>query len=67
VDDNDCCPVEGIKAAAVFRRQLGGDAGVVIGIPAKEDCLHHFSVKVIIGLTQFHRLGLCGVELFLDG
>jgi hypothetical protein len=66
-DGNDCCPVEGIEATAVFCRQLGGDADIVIGIPAKEDCLHHFSGKVIIGPTQFHHLSLCGVELFLDG
>jgi hypothetical protein len=66
-DNNDYCLVEGIEATDVFCQQLGGDVGIVIGIPAKEDCLHHLSGKVIIGLTQFHCLGLRGVELLLDG
>jgi hypothetical protein len=66
-DNSDYCLVEGVKVAAVFCRQLGGDAGVVIGIPTKEDHLRHLSGQVIIGLTQLCRLGLRGVELFLDG
>ena len=40
-DGGDCCLVEGVEAMAIFRRQLGGDVGVVISIPVKEDCLRH--------------------------
>jgi hypothetical protein len=40
VDGGDCYLVEGVKVATVFCQQLGGDAGVVVGIPMKEDHLH---------------------------
>jgi len=53
--------------AVVFCRQLGGDTGVVVGIPAKEDHLCRLLGQVIIGPTQLHHLGLCDVELLLDG
>jgi hypothetical protein len=67
VDSGDCYLVEGAEAVAVFHRQLGGDAGIVIGIPAKEDHLYRLSGQLIIGSTQLHHLSLCGVELLLDG
>ena len=38
-DNGDCSLVKVIKAAPVFHQQLGGDVGVVVGIPAKEDCI----------------------------
>ena len=46
-DSGDCCLVEGVEAAAIFHRQLGGDAGVVISIPVKEDCLCRLLASVI--------------------
>jgi hypothetical protein len=67
VDNGNCYLVEGAEAAAVFHRQLGGDAGIVIGILVKKDHLYRLSGQLIIGSTQLHRLSLCGVELLLDG
>ena len=66
-DGGDCCLVEGIKAVAVFYRQLDDNASVVISVPMKEDHLRRLPSQVIIGLTQHRRLSLRGVELLLDG
>jgi len=66
--------------APIFHRQLGHDAGVVIGIPVKEDHLRRLLDQVIIGPTQLHHLpdqviigpmqlchlSLRGVQLLLD-
>ena len=38
-DDDDCCVVKVVEVAPIFYQQSSGDAGVVIGILAKEDHL----------------------------
>ena len=41
VDDSDYYLVEGVEAVAIFHQQPGGNAGIVVGIPVKEDRLRH--------------------------
>ena len=76
----DCCLIKVVEVAPIFHRQPGGDAGVVIGIPVKENHLCRLPDQVIIGPTQLHRLpdqviidstqlrhlSLRGVQLLLD-
>ena len=52
MDGGDYCIIKGVEAAPIFRRQLGDDAGVVVGIPTKEDRLRCLPGQVIIGLMQ---------------
>ena len=44
--------MDGSEATAIFHQQLGGDVGVVVGIPTKEDRLRCLPGQVIIGLMQ---------------
>jgi hypothetical protein len=43
--------VLGVEAVAVFHRHLGGNAGVVIGIPVKEDRLRRLPGQVVPNMT----------------
>jgi hypothetical protein len=50
VDSGDCCLVEDIKVVVVFRQQLVGVAGIVVGIPTKEDRLCRLPARSSSGL-----------------
>ena len=39
VDASDYYLVEGVEAVAIFHQQPGSNAGIVVGIPVKEDRL----------------------------